>query len=381
LCVSHRRLRAYEALTRELQEKLDRANALLQSVGYAPIQSSAPITMTTPPSPSAASVQERSGAYSGDSASTYMGSSPTAPMPQPNILRVNNEPQGIYDRIFSPPYAPLLYRRGNPSNSTSGVDLNTISTGPLGGFMSANAPHLDSSAARRRAIDEPSVWDNGFYGSSSCPSFATGYREYLERLGYTPPPFGRRLSSSLRLSIPQIGNPEHMATVPENSIPNLPTRWPINKENEVEVDLRSLLPEKSEADECIEVYRKTLQNYLPVFYWPMLEQKWARAWEAPIWERDKEAVRSVFCIVILLLAISCQMIEGWQGNAAGMEERSATQGLFLAYIGESVANLSLFIRQGWVYFLMAKHFHDEYPPVYTIDDATSTATLPTPLHA
>ncbi|KAF8423259.1 fungal-specific transcription factor domain-containing protein [Tirmania nivea] len=313
-----RRLRAYEALTRELQEKLDRANALLQSVGYAPIQSSASIALTTPPSPSAASVQERSGAYSGDSASTYMGSSPIASMPQPNILRVNNEQQ----------------------------DLNTISTGPLGGFMSTNAPHLDNSANRRRAIDEPSAWDNGFYGSSSCPSFATSYKEYLERLGFTPPPLGRRLS------------------IPENGVPDLPTRWPINKGNEVEVDLRSLLPEKAEADEWIEVYRKTLQKYLPAFHWPMLEQKWTRAWEEPIWERDKEAVRSVFCIVILLLAVSCQMIEGWQGNAAGMEE-----------------------RQGWVYFLMAKHFHDEYPPVYTIDDAAifllmsiylMNASLPSP---
>lgn len=28
-----------------------------------------------------------------------------------------------------------------------------------------------------------------------------------------------------------------------------------------------------------------------------------------------------------------------------------------------------FERQGWVYFLMAKHFHDEYPACYTIDDA------------
>ena len=194
--------------------------------------------------------------------------------------------------------------------------------------MSTNAPHLDNSTNRRRAVDEPLAWDNGFYGSSSYPSFATSYREYLERLGFTPPPFGRRLSSSLRLSIPQSGNTEHMATVPENSIPDLPTRWPINKGNEVEVDLRSLLPEKAEADECMEAYRRTLQNYLPAFYWPMLEQKWARAWEGPIWERDKEAVRSVFCIVILLLATSCQMIEGWQGNAAGMEERSTTHRLF-----------------------------------------------------
>ena len=28
-----------------------------------------------------------------------------------------------------------------------------------------------------------------------------------------------------------------------------------------------------------------------------------------------------------------------------------------------------FERQGWVYFLMAKHFHDEYPACYSIDDA------------
>ncbi|KAF8431137.1 fungal-specific transcription factor domain-containing protein, partial [Terfezia claveryi] len=45
------------------------------------------------------------------------------------------------------------------------------------------------------------------------------------------------------------------------------------------------------------------------------------------------------------------------------------------------------IRQGWVYFLMAKHFHDELLPVYTIDDATifllisiylMNASLPSP---
>lgn len=92
-----RRLRAYEALTRELQEKLDRANALLISAGYAPIHSSASLAMATPPSPSAASVQDRSGACSGDSASTYMGGSPTAPLPPKNVLRIGNESQGTYE--------------------------------------------------------------------------------------------------------------------------------------------------------------------------------------------------------------------------------------------------------------------------------------------
>lgn len=184
----------------------------------------------------------------------------------------------------------------------------------------SNIPPSDTN--RRRPLDEAAAWDNGFYGSSSCPSFATNYKEYLERLGFPPPPLSRRLSGSLRLSIPQNGPLlDQMTTVPENSVPDLPTRWPIAKGNEVEVDLRTLLPEKRDADECKEVYRKTLQNYLPAFYWPMLEEKWARAWGEPIWEQDKEAVRSVFCIVVLILAISCQMIEGWRGNAAGMEER------------------------------------------------------------
>lgn len=187
--------------------------------------------------------------------------------------------------------------------------------------MSSSIPLPDSSAHRRHTVDEPSTWDNGFYGSSSCPSFATNYKEYLERLGFTPPSLGRRLSNSLRLSIPQNGASEQMATVPENSVPDFPTRWPIRGEDEAEVDLRSLLPEKSEADECREVYRKTIQNYFPAFYWPLMEQKWARAWGEPIWEKDKETVRSVFCIVVLLLAVSCQMIEGWRGNIAGSEER------------------------------------------------------------
>ena len=156
-------------------------------------------------------------------------------------------------------------------------------TGPLGGFFSAQEPppdHTVNTPIRRGSVRrglETSAWDGGLYGSSSSASFASSYREYLERLGFNPPPLSRRLS--LRLSIPNSGSSDAMTTVPEHSIPELPRRWPLRGDDDQVIDLRSLLPDKNDADECKEVYRKIVQNYLPALNWHMLEKKWERAWE------------------------------------------------------------------------------------------------------
>ena len=196
-----------------------------------------------------------------------------------------------------------------------GTPFANTPTAQMSGFLPPG------SMPNRRSPEQQSAWDAGSYGPGSFSSFLSNYREYLVRLGFAPPPLIRRLSQGLRRSSNSQNGNDTIPSASENIFADLPTRWPLPARNESEVDLRSLLPDRQAADECKEVYRKTLQKYLPAFYWSMLEEKWKRAWEQPIWEWDKEAVRSVFCIVLLLLAISCQMIEGWAGNTAGMEER------------------------------------------------------------
>ncbi|KAI5789701.1 fungal-specific transcription factor domain-containing protein [Peziza echinospora] len=307
-----RRLRAYEALTKELQDKLDRANAILVSLGYAPIISSASLALTTPSSPSVASLPDRSGGYTGRSTSTFMGSSPITPGQPQNMMRMGEEAQDFM---------------GTPFTSTP--------TAQMSGFLPPG------SMPNRRSPEEQSAWDAGSYGPGSFSSFLSNYREYLVRLGFAPPPLIRRLSQGLRRPS-QNGN-DTIPSATENIFADLPTRWPLPARDESEVDLRSLLPDKQAADECKEVYRKTLQKYLPAFYWSMMEDKWKRAWEQPIWEWDKEA-------------------------KVGLE-------------------IQLVWKKGWVYFLMANHFHDEYPQAYHVDDATifllmsiylMNASLPSP---
>jgi hypothetical protein len=78
----------------------------------------------------------------------------------------------------------------------------------------------------------------------------------------------------------------------------------------------------------LNVFRKTVQNYTPMFYWPAIEKKFKRAWDSPIWDGDNEAVRSVFCVVVMLLAVGSQFVEPGMlefpegGDWAAAQERS-----------------------------------------------------------
>lgn len=151
------------------------------------------------------------------------------------------------------------------------------------------------SGNRNGQGDGQSTWDGNFYGSSSTPSFMSSYREYLERLGFALPP--------TRLISPSVIQGSNSQESPANiSNENITTA-----SSQMRRDLRYLLPNKEVADCIKQVYWRSRQVYQPTFYWPMVERKWKRAWAEPIWEDDEHAVRGVFCIVMMFLAVGGQL--------------------------------------------------------------------------
>lgn len=155
-----------------------------------------------------------------------------------------------------------------------------------GEMSECNRFHKKIERKEERYQEDGTSWDHHIFGPSSCPSFLHSYKDYLSRLGYRPP----------QGSDSQEALGEHP----------LPTSAP---DKYLPFDLRVLLPPIGMATQLFEVFKKTIQSYTPMFYWPSLEKKIERAWGMPIWDGDGEAVRSVFCVVIMLLAVASQFIE------------------------------------------------------------------------
>lgn len=193
---------------------------------------------------------------------------------------------------------------------TSVTELSITSTSPhFSGSSSSNDPgtressHANSHGEptgygdpRRgeRFQDDGTSWDHHIFGPSSCPSFLYSYKDYLSRLGYRPP---------------QGANPQETLNGPPPPSPSTRIPNPSAPNKFLPFDLRALLPPIGLARQLVDVFKKTIQNYTPIFYWPSLETKIERAWTMPIWDGDSEAVRSVFCVVVMLLAVASQFVE------------------------------------------------------------------------
>lgn len=124
-----------------------------------------------------------------------------------------------------------------------------------------------------------------------------------------------------------------------------------------------------------EVFRTTVQNYTPIFYWPSLEKKIERAWKLPIWDGDNEAVRSVFCVIMMLLAVANQFIEPGEldepegGDWAHVQERYVGFMVMICYL---YCRLMVSGRNGWMFFEFGRKYSNLNNPDYTIDDAICT---------
>lgn len=206
--------------------------------------------------------------------------------------------------------------------------------------------------------EDGTSWDHHIFGPSSCPSFLHSYNDYLSRLGYRPPPGIE--SDNWWGGGPPPPNPN--TRIPNPSAPNkfLP------------FDLRVLLPPVRLARQMFEVFRKTVQNYTPIFYWPSLEKKIERAWGMPIWDGDSEAVRSVFCVIVMLLAVASQFIEPGELDEPEGGDWAHVQERYVGLYGNGRLRMFLLrvnYRNGWMFFEFGRKYSNLNNPDYTIDDA------------
>lgn len=190
-----------------------------------------------------------------------------------------------------------------PGSSVEGGSLYLTGhhTPPRKALASGELPGSEPENNRGRFQPDGTAWDDHMFGPSSGPSFLNSYKEYLSRLGYRPPSAGDPHDAlEARPSSLTPRDPSSRARR-DFSCP-IPGRF-------APLDLRAFLPPPALARELLEVFRKTVQNYTPMFYWPTIEGKFERAWDSPIWDGDSEAVRSVFCVVVMLLAVGSQFVE------------------------------------------------------------------------
>ncbi|KAI5805961.1 fungal-specific transcription factor domain-containing protein [Geopyxis carbonaria] len=196
----------------------------------------------------------------------------------------------------------------------------------------------------------------------SNPSFIASYKRYLRNLGYNASGTEFPHSEPGDQRVPLLSE---YTSVPNTALPLDPLNMPL--------DLRVLLPAKPFAEKLLEIFRTTVQQYTPLFYWPKLEERFERAWAGPMWEKDHETVKSVFCVVEMLMAVASQMVETPELKEGG--EEAVAPGPHLQE------------RTGWKFFQLGRQYADLNNPSYTPDDAIflllmsmylDNASLPSP---
>lgn len=127
--------------------------------------------------------------------------------------------------------------------------------------------------------------------TGSAPQFIDSYTEYLQRLGWAAGSVQSQQGNIVQ-NTPQV---PLLADLPD------PTRR--------SMDLRFYLPDKATALAILEVFRRSVQTYLAPFYWPDLVQKFHSAYEDSIFENDTVRVGTIFCPVMMVLAVGSQLVD------------------------------------------------------------------------
>lgn len=226
------------------------------------------------------------------------------------------------------------------------------------------------AATGKRIRSEDNSWNGQYYGSTSAPSFATGYREFVEQLGFTPP-----VNTVFNQNLPGLyASP--MGRLAQEQFPLLsdnPSAVTSGAQLVVESggDLRRLFPPRDIAEKLKEAFRTTVQRYTPMFYWPIIEQIWEKSFSEPIYENDREKVHEQFCVVMMMLAVGSQILAS--------EDRFEGAGGYNPNLQGCL--------NGWKFFELARKFHSLNNPVYTLTDCTimilmsmylDSASLPSP---
>jgi len=196
-------------------------------------------------------------------------------------------------------------RTGKGSSSRHGQPSARISAGESDSGTQPCPSPGGSAATNRRGYDwsyesPPNVpsdsaqltWNPNMFGPGSAPQFIDSYRDYLQRQGL----------HAQHITGEQANMYEKTEQVPLLSDVAGSRGGP-------EFDLRVYLPARTLANRLVEAFRLNIQNYKPIFYWPILEKKIERAWSSPMMESDEHVIREVFCIVMTVLSVGAQLVK------------------------------------------------------------------------
>lgn len=192
--------------------------------------------------------------------------------------------------------------------------------------------------------EEKMSWNPNAFGPGSAPHLIDSYKEFISRYGSKQPPS-------------QLSSQNGSVYQPSPAVPLLSDYMASHVT--YPIDLRAYLPPREYANIAIEIFRRTIQTYKVPFYWPFLERKINSAWEEPMMDNDPEAVAGVFCPVVVMLAVACQLLDK-------DELPQEAQGFFISSTQE---------RNGWKFFELARKHLNLNNPVYTLEDATGKITL------
>lgn len=188
-----------------------------------------------------------------------------------------------------------------------------------------------------------------YYGSTSAPTFATWFKAYMEWLGYS-----RSSGPSFMQELPEIFTKPLRGSETEYQFPLLSDYPHIIFRQGPTYDLRGFLPDKDMSERLKAAYWETIQIHTPALHWLKLEVRWQRAYNEPLWETDRTAVRELFCVVMMVMAVASQYLQGMEMPDPNSGQKA--------------------LRNGWKYFELARKYHGLNNPVYTVGDCISEFT-------
>ncbi|EGX50058.1 hypothetical protein AOL_s00076g409 [Orbilia oligospora ATCC 24927] len=201
---------------------------------------------------------------------------------------------------------------------------STFSSKTTNRSSSSQSPRSPSPEQPRR-FSFSSTGENFFLGSASTMSFVESLRGYMEGLGYD--------ASLLDARGPSEETPHALSTSPYSD--TLQIR-----------DLRALLPTQSNGERFLMIFYQYLKRYMPAMCWCVIQQKFERAYRAPVFAEDRSSVTGIFCVLMTINAYASIC--------------SDDSDIF------EVPNYSS--KRGWYFLEFAKNFHDLNRPTHSLFD-------------
>ncbi|KAF3257675.1 hypothetical protein TWF192_000965 [Orbilia oligospora] len=203
---------------------------------------------------------------------------------------------------------------------------------PTSTFSSLTANHSSSSQSPRspspeqaRRLSFSSTGENLSLGSASTISFVESVQGYMEGLGYDTSLLGARR--------------------PSEETPHALSASPYAETLQIR-DLRALLPTQSNGEKLLMIFYQHLRRYIPAMCCGVIQEKFERAYRAPVFAEDKSSVTGIFCVLMAINAYASIC--------------SDDSDIF------EVPNYSS--KRGWYFLEFAKNFHDLNRPTHSLFD-------------